>query len=177
MNMWCLGSKGSPKWVKSWVIDRIVCKYMVCWQCQGQLAHGKLAKPLHIWTRLQRSGKDQVWVFMKDWSVCVQTLVIVVSFSGMFTAWGSSEAETTYRDWWTPPIVLYLINTLSFWVTVVRATWFKVHYMWVCVPVLSSSPTSPFRVLEHKPLRKCQLYLHILLWIICKEKLNYKNCR
>lgn len=146
---------------------------------QGQLAVGELAKPLSIWTRFQRSGKDQVWTFMKDWSTCVQALATVASSSQMFTTWGYLLQRQTSSE-----MSEYLINTLRFWVKVVRESYLIQGplYVSLCVcPFFISPPLqSGFRDTSHWRSTSCS-YTYYYNSYVKKMKLenlqvNEWNC-
>lgn len=71
-----LGSSGNCEWAKSWV-NVYFDMNTTCQRLWDQLAHGKLAKSLHIWANLKRGGQaflgSWVHVHLNDWLVCTKS--------------------------------------------------------------------------------------------------------
>lgn len=94
-----VGSTGNCEWAKSWV-NVYFDTNTTCQRLWDQLAHGKLAKSLHIWANLKRGGQTfpERWmhVFMNDWLVCTKSSNCK-SFSLNVIAPDFSPIETTYQ--------------------------------------------------------------------------------
>jgi hypothetical protein len=91
-----VGSAGIPDWLKFYVNvnrDEAMSRTPKLWN------HGKLAKPLPIWSRVKR--KTFSWESVCSWWInqCKYRLATTAFHSQLHTAWDCSPTEPFYRDW------------------------------------------------------------------------------